>query len=61
MSEEIHPNLNEVDEEIHPDLDVMLMDHVDYKNYMKKNRFNIKEFLEEKEAQYKIDEVSSDR
>jgi hypothetical protein len=43
---------NDTNDDLHPDIDLVLMDHVDYKEYMKKTRFSIKDFLEAKEAQY---------
>jgi hypothetical protein len=44
--------MNDADDDIHPDIDIVLMNHVEYKEYMKKTRFSIKDFLEAKEAQY---------
>jgi hypothetical protein len=44
--------MNDANDDIHPDIDIVLMNHVEYKEYMKKTRFSIKDFLEAKEAQY---------
>jgi hypothetical protein len=43
--------MNDADDDIHPDIDFVLMDHVDIKEYMKETRFSIKDFLEAKEVQ----------
>jgi hypothetical protein len=44
--------MNDADDDIHPDIEEVLMDHVDYKEHMKKTRVSLKDFYEEKEAQY---------
>jgi hypothetical protein len=44
--------MNDANDDIHPDIDIVLMNHVEYKEYMKKTRFSIKDFLEAKEAEY---------
>jgi hypothetical protein len=44
--------MNDTNDDIHPDIDLVLMDHVDYKEHMKATRFDIIDFLEEKGAQY---------
>tara|TARA_B110000503_G_C6832032_1_gene283193 strand:+ start:204 stop:368 length:165 start_codon:yes stop_codon:yes gene_type:complete len=38
--------------EMHPDIDVMLMDHVDYKEYIRSTRTSMNDFLKAKEEQY---------
>jgi hypothetical protein len=44
--------MNDTNDDIHPDIDIVLMNHVEYKEYMKATRFSLKDFLEAKEAQY---------
>jgi hypothetical protein len=49
-------NMNDSENEIHPDIDVMLMDHIDYAAYIKDARAGMQsmnEFIKEKETQYK--------
>jgi hypothetical protein len=45
--------MNDTNDDIHPDIEDVLMDHVDYKEHMKKTRVSLKDFYAEKEAQYK--------